>query len=282
MNIGARGHDLNVTDVSDIINICKEYKIDGLQLVVNKTWEDLYNQRNLAEISARIRKLQEAGIKIFLLGTYFNPVHPNNQSVQEGVDKVKFNMEIAKECGLQYLGSETGSLNGDAWTYNKENHTQESFDKVLDVFSSFKNELIGSDKTFLVEPVYDHVIYNGDKLIDLLKELNSENYKVTFDLVNLLNTENYTDYEKIADEFFKSHQTKIKLMHFKNLIIQDDKKVGVRLDKGVIDYNKILKLVKKYKLEDIPCIVEELENDDLSESVKYIHRLWKDLGQDGL
>ncbi len=277
MNIGARGHDLNVTEVSDIINICKEYKIDGLQLVVNKTWEDLYNQRNLAEIASKIRKLQEAGIKIFLLGTYFNPVHPNSQSVVEGVDKVKFNMEIAKECGLPFLGSETGSLNGDAWTYNEENHTQESFDKVLNVFSSFKSDLIEGDKNFLVEPVYDHVIYNGEKLVELLKELNCENYKVTFDLVNLLNTENYLNYEEIADEFFKNHQSKIRLMHFKNLIIQDGKKVGVRLDKGVIDYNKILNLVKKYNLADVPCIVEELENDDLCESVKHIQKLWKEL-----
>ncbi len=276
MNIGARGHDLNVTDVSDIINICKQHNINGLQLVVNKTWEDLYNERNLVEISSRVKKLQDAGIKIFLLGTYFNPVHPNSSSVNEGVDKVKFNMEIAKECGLQYLGSETGSLNGDAWTYNVENHTKESFDKVVNIFTSFRNDLVDSNKQFLIEPVYDHVIYDGNRLVELLKELNCENYEVIFDLANVLNTSNYMDYEEIADNFFKSHYNKIRLMHFKNFIIEDNKKVGVRLDKGVIDYTKIIALVNKYNLGNVPCIVEELENDDLVESVRYIHKLGGD------
>ncbi len=277
MNIGARGHDLNVSNVSDIITVCKQNNINGVQLVVNKTWEDLYNQRNLTEISSRIKQLQEAGIKIFLLGTYFNPVHPNEKSVAEGVDKVKFNIEIAKECGLQYLGSETGSLNGDAWTYNEGNHTKESFDKVMTIFSSFKNDWVEENKKFLVEPVYDHVVYDGNVLENLINELNCENYEVTFDLANVLNTNNYMDYEKIADEFFKKHHEKIRLMHFKNFVIQDNAKVGVRLDKGLIDYKKIIALVDKYKLLEVPCIVEELENDDLFESVKYIHKLRGDI-----
>ncbi len=47
MKIGARGHDLGVNKVDDIIERCKELKITGLQLVVNKTWENLYNNRDI-------------------------------------------------------------------------------------------------------------------------------------------------------------------------------------------------------------------------------------------
>ncbi len=273
MKLGVRGHDLGVTDVSDIIKICKKNNIGGLQLVVNKTWESLYNERNLSEIVSRIKTLQAEGIEIFLLGTYFNPIHPNSKSVTEGIEKVRFNLEIANECGLKFLGSETGSLNGDSWTYNKDNHSLESFAKVLEVFSSFKTELIEHEKNFLIEPVYDHVIYDTNRLFSLLGGLNSENYLVTFDLANLLNTENYVDYEKITDDFLKSHNNKIRLMHFKNFVIKDNKKVGVRLEQGVIDYTKIIELLEKHDLKDVPCIIEELEGEDLISSVNYIYKI---------
>ncbi len=275
MKIGVRGHDLGVTEVTDIVRICKENNISGLQLVVNKTWEDLYKEQNILEISNRIKEIQNEGIKIFLLGTYFNPVHPNKQSLEEGIDKVMFNIEIAKECGLQYLGSETGSVNGDEWTYNEENHDNINFDKVFDIFSSFKNSLLEFDKKFLIEAVYDHVIYDKNRLSDLIDKLDCKNYEVTFDLANLLNANNCMDYEKIADEFLNKHHKKIKLMHFKNFIIQDNKKVGVKLDEGIMDYKKIINLIKKYDLVNTPCIVEELEGDYLIESVKYIHELWR-------
>ncbi len=278
MNIGVRAHDLNVTEVSDIIAICKKHNINGLQLVINKTWEDLYNQRNISEIVSRVKSLQEAGIIIFLLGTYFNPVHPNSNSVNEGLDKVKFNIEVAKKCGLKYLGSETGSVNGDSWTYNKENHNEVNFQKVIEVFLSFKMNLVKSSKKFLIEAVYDHVIYDGNRLCELLENINSKNYRVTFDLVNLLNIKNYMDYEKITDEFLKNHSQKIKLIHLKNFVIEDDKKVLCKLEEGFMDYEIIIKLLKKYSLTDIPCIIEELEDDNLFESVEYIHKLWRNNG----
>ncbi len=184
-----------------------------------------------------------------------------------------FNLEIAKRCGLKQVGSETGSVNGDAWTYNPENHTVESFEVVEKVFGQFKTELIGKNKIFLVEAVYDHVIYNGEVLSKLLDKLDCDKYKVTFDLVNLLNVDNYKDYEKIAIDFLENFHDRIELLHLKNFVIEDNKKVNVRFNKGFMDYKKIIELIDKYNLTDIPCIVEEIDGEDLQESILYLETL---------
>lgn len=276
MRVGARGHDINVSDVNEILNICKKHNIKGLQLVVNKTWEELYNKRDLEEICNKIKALQVGGVEIYLLGTYFNPVHPNKKSLSEGLEKVKFNIEIANKCGLKYLGSETGSVNGDEWTYNPENHNDINFNKVTEVFSSFKDDIQNNNLNFLVEAVYDHVIYSGDRLKYVLEEIDSENYKITFDLANLLNVDNYKNYEKIAEEFLENHHNKIRLMHLKNFVIEDNKKIGVKLDSGLLNYDIVLQLIKRYKLTDVPCIIEELDGDNLMDSIDYIQKLWRE------
>lgn len=275
MNIGARGHDLGGTSVEEILFMCREYRVKGLQLVVNKTWEQLYVDRNIVEICNRIHQIKEAGIDIYLLGTYFNPIHPSAEAVEAGIEKVLFNLEIAKRCNIQYIGSETGSLNGDQWTYHCENHKEENYIEVGRIFSKFKNELQEKGKEFLIEPVYDHVIHDKKVLNDLLIQLDSNNYGITFDLVNLLNLDNYQEYEKIAEEFLQLHSKKIKVIHLKNFIIKENKKALCKLNDGIIDYTKFLQLLKKYELQNLPYIVEEIENDWLKESIAYLLMLEK-------
>lgn len=266
MKIGVRPHDLEFTSVDELASICHEHTIDGLQLVVLRTYPDNYRDNDF--IDSKIQEIKSNGIDIFLLGSYFNMIHPNEETLKLGYDIFDVNTQIAKRNDIQYIGSETGSVNGDAWTYHPDNHTEESYAKLQTSIKKI-TEKIG-DRTFLMEPVYDHVANNLEKAKDMMI---SDDMAITFDLANVLNTKNYVDYLEIFESFLKEFGETIKIFHFKNFVIENDAKVGCRLDTGLLDYTKLYDLVKQCGLTDVPIIVEELQGEDLFESIKFMRGL---------
>ncbi len=81
MKIGVRPHDLSFDTTEELIKICQNVGIDGLQLVCLRTYPEIMN--NPMKIDHEIKKLKDAEIEIFLLGSYFNMIHPINSSLQK-------------------------------------------------------------------------------------------------------------------------------------------------------------------------------------------------------
>ncbi len=123
---------------------------------------------------------------------------------------------------------------------------------------------------YLLEPVYDHVAYN----LDIAKRMMlNDKVAITLDLANLLNIDNYKNYLEIFESFLQEFNNRIKLMHFKNVSFASGKKELVQLDKGIIDYQEILSLVNKYHLTEVPVIVEELQGEELINSINYLRKM---------
>ncbi len=265
MKIGVRPHDLVFETIEEMCEICKEHKIDGLQLVLMRLFPERIEDQEF--IDSTISKIKENGVDIHLLGSYFNMIHPEVDKLELGHKVFEINSGIAKRNNLSYIGSETGSVNGDAWTYNPENHTEASFQKLEKAIERVTENL--DQEYYLMEPVYDHVAYN----LELTKRmLLNDKVAITFDLANVLNTKNYVDYLEIFESYLKEFGDRIKIFHFKNFVIEEDSKVLCRLDKGLLDYGKLYPLVKQYGLTEVPIIVEEIQGEDLFESIKYIRQ----------
>lgn len=268
MKIGVRPHDLEFNTIAEMCEICNEHKIDGLQLVLMRLFPDRIEEQEF--IDNLITEIKGNGIDIHLLGSYFNMIHPDQEKLELGHKIFEINTGVAKRNKLNYIGSETGSVNGDAWTYNPQNHTEESFYKLEQAIKRVTSNL--DSEYYLMEPVYDHVAYN----LELTKRmLLNDKVAITFDLANVLNTTNYIDYIEIFESYLSEFGSRIKIFHFKNFIIEDDAKVLCRLDKGLLDYNKLYPLVKKYNLTDVPVIIEEIQGEDLFESIKFIRNFEK-------
>lgn len=265
MKIGVRPHDLEFTTIEEMCTICKEHQIDGLQLVLMRLFPERIEDDQF--IDRLITEIKDNGIDIHLLGSYFNMIHPDDHKLELGHKIFKVNAAIAKRNQINYVGSETGSVNGDAWTYNPENHTEESFKKLEKAIERVTESL--EQEYYLMEPVYDHVAYN----LELTKRmLLNDKVAITFDLANVLNTTNYIDYLQIFESYLKEFGDRIKIFHFKNFIIEEDTKVLCRLDQGVLDYHLLYPLVEKYNLTGVPIIIEEIQGDDLFKSIKFIRQ----------
>lgn len=275
MKIGVRAHDLDANSTEDIIQICKQNNIEALQLVVKKTFPEQFMDDEF--LKTQIGMLRDSGIDIALLGSYFNMIHPDNLKLEAGINTFKRNVQIANNNNIKYVGSETGSVNGDEWTYHQLNHTTESRDKLHKTIVEIMKDL--GNVNYLLEPVFDHVVYDEEITSEMVNE---HNMQITFDLANVLNVENNENYEQIFELYLKKFKDRIRLFHFKNFHIIDGRKVGCELNNGVIDYEKIVKLVYKYGLDEVPVIVEELEGKELFNSIKFLNQLTKKLNEGAL
>ncbi len=266
MIIGVRAHDLEFDTINDMCQLCKEHSIDGIQLVIKRTFSERINDEKY--IDSQIKQIQDMGIEIFLLGAYFNMIHPDDYKLAQGIETFKLNAQIAKRNKLLYVGSETGSVNGDEWTYHPDNHTAVSYTKLKTTIEQITANL--ELCKLLIEPVYDHVAHN----VQVTKAMKiNDDIGIIFDISNMLNCKNYLDYVFIFENFLKEFGNEIKVFHFKNFTIEDGKKNSCALDKGIIDYKLLYSLLKQYKLTHVPIIIEELQSEQLFESIKYLRKL---------
>lgn len=264
MNIGIRPHDTEFKNIDELILNCQTLGVSGLQLVLVKNFPEAFKNDNLDEIFS---KLQANNINIYLLGSYFNMIHPNDETLNTGIDIFLKNTKIAKKYSLTTIGSETGSVNGDAWTYNPKNHTDESYLK----FEQTLNQIITNDVNVCIEPVYDHTVYDIDRVQQVLNTYKDLNLIV--DLANLLNELNAQNYQEIFTYILENYKNKIKVFHFKNLQFINGEKKLVQLDEGIIDYEFILQKINEHSLQHIPVIVEEISGDMLKNSINYLKKL---------
>lgn len=268
MKIGVRPHDLEFENIQQLCDICKEIDVDGLQLVLMRIFPERIEDKEF--IDSQIKIIKDNGIDIHLLGSYFNMIHPDKEKLELGHKIFEVNTQIAKRNNIDYIGSETGSVNGDAWTYNPQNHTEGSFTQLKEAIVRVTDDL--QPQKYLLEPVYDHVSYN----LEVTKEMMlNDNVAITFDLANILNTENYKDYLEIFESYLYEFGDRIKIFHFKNFIIEDNEKVLCQLDKGLLDYTKLYPIVEQYGLTNIPIIIEEIQGEELRNSIKFIRSLNK-------
>ncbi|WP_374256598.1 sugar phosphate isomerase/epimerase family protein [Yokenella regensburgei] len=272
LNIGARAHDLNGHSLQAIIDEAQVLGLDGLQLAIHKTWEADWQARDEEAIVASIHHLQCSGLSLFLLASYFNPAHSSPDVLARELERVRFTIAVASKSGVAAVGSETGSLNDDDWTWHPDNHGEAAFLAVEQTLSQLRPSLVMHDRHFLVEAVSDHIIHDAHRLAQLNARLGAR-FQVTLDLANLLNAGNATRWREVLEHFLLTHGGQIRLLHFKNFILKDGLKVPVGLEEGIIDYAWVLERLERLQLSHIPIIVEELTGTALAESVRYLRGL---------
>lgn len=268
IKLGIRAHDIGKMDASSLFNEAKKLGFNGIQLVINKAID---GHVNLDEQSFNEIKRAQV-LDVMLLGSYFNPIHSDKEKLNDGINRFIKQLELAKILNTDYVATETGSYYDDKWIYHPNNHTKMAYNQVLSVMKPLvmKAEEVG--KTVLVEAAYNHVIFSCATLKQFVVDLNSDHVKVIVDLYNLLNIRNHKKHESILKEALLTLKPFIKVFHLKNYYESEGKLIQTGLDKGIMDYKKLLPMMIESN-PDAFFIFEGITGEDIKSSLKYIRNI---------
>ena len=271
LKLGIRGHDLPgapFETIDEFIGSFLKFDLDYLQLVYKKAFRDFEIEPHfLLELSD---KLKENDIRVAMIGAYFNMIHPDLEKRFNGKEYFKQCLETATVFECPIVGSETGSANGDKWTYNEYNHTKEAFDIVVDTVKELRKYGNIFKARPIIEGAYAHTVYDPDHLYELVKLTEIED--VTIDVYNYLNIDNYEKADEIFDRSLELFGKMIKVFHLKDFNVVDGKLVQCGIGQGIMNWKRYIPIIKK-ETPDATLILEGVTGADIESSIRYIRRL---------
>ncbi len=268
-----RAHDLGVKGEENIAARLDELGLDGVQLVTYKCLDGIaYAPGSVTkERAAHFREVfAAAGKSVPLIGAYFNPVHPVTSKTENGIAVFKEHLALAKDFGGSIVGSETGSYNGDKWTYHPMNRTGEALDRVVRTFADLSAYAEDHGVNIGMEGAFGHVCYDVKTLDRTVKTIGAGNIRIIFDLYNYLDKSNVDKMYDILEEGLQTFGDRICVFHIKDCTINEDgtlKQCGV--GKGIFDYDRILTEIKKV-CPDANLVFEGTTGGDIPFAVNYL------------
>lgn len=273
MKLFIRAHDLGVKGEDNIVNRLDELGLSGVQLVAYKCLDDVaYTPGAVTKERAEAfgRTFQKAGKTIPLIGAYFNPVHPNEEKIKNGIAVFKDYLSHCHEFGCDIVGSETGSFNGDRWTYHPQNRTEEALKRVIDTFSELADYAKSQNAFIGMEGAFGHVCWNVKTLERAVRAVGRDNIGIIFDLYNYLDGSNVDTMYDILHEGLETFGDRIVVFHIKDCVINSDgslKQVGV--GQGIFDYSRIIPEIRKV-CPDANLVFEGTTGDDIPRAVAHL------------
>ena len=273
MELFIRAHDLGVKGEENIAKRLSELGISGVQLVAYKCLDDVsYTPGSITKerCEAFHSTFSRAGLTVPLIGAYFNPVHPNEEKIANGKAVFKDYLAHCHELGCEVVGSETGSYNGDKWTYNPLNRTEEALSRVIGTFSELADYAKSQNAFIGMEGAFGHVCWNVKTLDRAVRAIGRDNIRIIFDLYNYLDGSNVNEMYDILHEGLETFGTNIQVFHVKDCVIAEDgslKQVGV--GKGIFDYSRIIPEIRRV-CPNARLVFEGTTGDDIPAAVAHI------------
>ena len=281
MRLMIRAHDLGVKGDERIAERIRELSLDGVQLVAYKSLEDVgYKLGSLTPERARqVGDVIRSAGDIALIGAYFNPVHPNEEKRNHGVNMFREYLSLASSLGAEYVGSETGSYMGDPWGYHEDNLTDEALDRVVDTFTSLADYAGECGVNICIEGAYNHVCTTPSRLKECINRIDRRNVRVIFDLFNYLSSHNYTNAYDILAEGLELFGDQILIYHIKDFTVADGAIKQCGVGRGTLDFERILSMIYKQN-PDATLVLEGTVGEDIPYAVAHLRKIISALKKD--
>ncbi|MBQ1522010.1 MAG: sugar phosphate isomerase/epimerase [Erysipelotrichaceae bacterium] len=271
LKLGIRGHDVPGAPFESIDEFIKGYKqfdLDYLQLVYKKAFRGFEMEPHfLLELAD---KLKDNDIKVAMIGAYFNMIHPDDNKRIDGIEYFKQCMETAAVFDCEVVGSETGSANGDKWTYNPYNHTEEAFNRVVDTVRGLKAYGRNFNARPIIEGAYAHTVHTPDQLKELVDR--TEIRDVTIDVYNFLNIDNYQEADAIFDRSLELFGDMIRVFHVKDFNVGEGKLVQCGIGQGIMNWKYYIPRIMK-ECPNAILVLEGVTGKDIQPSIEFIRSL---------
>lgn len=286
--IGFRAHDLGTfTSLSDLAKFAASFqKPTVIHLALHKVLKG--KERPVEEYdSAYVQEIHDTlareGVLLSMIGSYFNPIHPDPEIRQAQINRYIINLKYTKQFGCRIVGTETGSHNPDI-TYDMATYEPENFDLCLKTIDQLVNAAETYDALACIEPVsHHHTISTVERALKVSETFKSEHFGFIYDPVNLVPYTGIPESdgsvrERPSDEaqerFFRSAfdawGSRIKTIHIKDYRLNpvDGTKIGnLMAGTGVINWKLFFRLMDEYRIQ-VPMSMENIQVPLLAEELK--------------
>ncbi len=286
--IGFRAHDLGTfTSLSDLAKFAASFqKPTVIHLALHKVLKG--KERPVEEYdSAYVQEIHDTlareGVSLSMIGSYFNPIHPDPEIRQTQINRYIINLKYTKQFGCRIVGTETGSHNPDI-TYDMATYEPENFDLCLKTIDQLVNAAETYDALACIEPVsHHHTISTVERALKVSETFKSEHFGFIYDPVNLVPYTGIPESdgsvrERPSDEaqerFFRSAfdawGSRIKTIHIKDYRLNpvDGTKIGnLMAGTGVINWKLFFRLMDEYRIQ-VPMSMENIQVPLLAEELK--------------
>ncbi|OJH20171.1 AP endonuclease [Bacillus obstructivus] len=276
VNLGIRAHDIDKQSPQELAAAISEKGFTAIQLALSKSFPNI--NTSLGSLSPGFahyirNAFSNHKIQISVLGCYINMIHPDNKERRKALDRFKEHIRYARDFGCSIIATETGNINP-KMGYTEENFKEEPF---LEVVKSVK-ELVEEAEKFGVivgiEAGINHPVYSSILMKRLLNCVDSNNLQVIFDPVNLLFPNTFDQQEEIFEEAIELFGDRIAIVHAKDFIIKNDRIETVPVGQGLLNYDVVMKLIKRTK-PFIHFLMEATKEPHIDDSIAFLQKKYE-------
>ena len=193
-----------------------------------------------------------------MIGNYLNLLNPDEAYLKTAREKYYAHIRFASLLGAGMVGTETGAPNRE-YNFCPECRDEKTLLQFVKELKPIVRMAENWGVLFAIEPVARHSVYDPKSCRKVLDEIGSENLKVLFDPVNMLDLDNVDAREELFQEAIELLGPDIAMIHLKDFIRTPGEGYGLKsvgAGTGEMDYSAIMKYVKAEK----PFIYATLEN----------------------
>lgn len=260
LSAGVRLHDL-VTDMPKTKgNKLADIDASAVQLTVEKVCvgfdyksaDALFTVKNIKE------EIEKAGKKVSVLSCYINPLSDNYEEEEKRFKKY---VDFAAYCGIERVGTETGSAVFDFRKDYQFNYSERIFMRLVDHMKGLISYAAERGVRVGIEGVVYFPVCSAESIHRFVHAFDQDNIDIIYDPVNLLHESNYQNYKKEIDKFINLNADKIKVVHLKDFTIKSGKLIHVPLYSGEFDIDYLLHKIIEAGI-DADMIIEGADNSN--------------------
>lgn len=284
MQLGIRLHDVNASMAPEFQTMeCRAQKareegFSCVHLALSKViegvnFDDCALNEGLAMYTKRV--FQRQGLDVAVLGCYLNLAHPEPEKLKEIQSLYYGHIRVAALLGAGVVGTETGAPNAEYKT-DANTHTQAALDAFVRGLAPVVECAEHYGVTVAIEPVWNHIVHDADRAVQVLKAIGSHNLRIILDPVNLLYAGNVEEREKVIGDAIEKLGDHVAVVHLKDFVRDGDRLNSIAAGTGEMDYTQILRFMKARK-PYIQATLEDTTNDNAVSSRELLERRYAEL-----
>ena len=281
MQLGIRLHDVNAGLAPEAQTMearaeaARKEGFSCVHLALSKviqgvTFDDCALTEGLAMHTRRV--FAQNGLDVAVLGCYLNLAHPDPEKLKEIQSKYYGHIRVAALMGAGVVGTETGAPNA-AYKMDDNTHTQEALNAFIRGLAPVVECAEHYGVTVAIEPVWNHIVYNADRAVQVLSAIGSHNLRIILDPVNLLYPGNTDQREKVIGDAIEKLGDKVAIVHLKDFVPAGGDLKSVAAGTGEMDYTHILRFMKERK-PYIQATLENTTNDNAVAAREFLERAY--------